>query len=835
MNANVNRNDFLFFQNEVYKDLKELEMKINEKINVITSNINSNRETSDNHYQKFGEKISQMIKMIETSEERLKINEQIRSFQKKIDDFLCMNKAKTTSLEREINKITFKYDKIFLDNLTVPGIIGTACPFQNLSSFIEYANKKIKELVVEKTKQNTDLSSYKEKLEALIGAFNNQIKNVENKFAEFCNKTFENYDKNCNERNNALEEKIQNMRVENGKYSYDLIEKTNELKIKWEKLQNFQDEIYNKFNRELAKHVHMNNNLCKIFNSQRDEFKLLKSRFTELSEFIKDVRFRNNINNANNANNFNNLNNNNYNHETEFEKKVKFRNMSRRINFNLRQKLNTNDKNDNSLDEINKKFDYLDANKEHNFNQSYSDIFDNSHYNNKYKHKNNLIINKPMNLRKISSTLKNYFNQNKEYKTSKNKNNIFSNFIDNKKDYKSENENNIEDNKIKESEEDELKLKSILKKRKALLTAKNIIKKSTNMILTIDDKNNKNNQNESFNLETKQKFVNKSYKILPLLSLKNRSLTSMNNNKSRNNDINVKLNDEINSKGNRRRSLLLQFNNNLKMEKLDNDFENNKGGSNNNLKTYTSESKDLFYYHSNFEMPTLSLNEIENNLNSSFNKNFQKKKNNINININETNNINNLNTLSSKDEIKIKNKNFSNNDNSLINNEHNFNFENDNKLVGGNFSFLTNIKESPNAKMKNQTNINELNIKFDLLNKKINKTNKRLNETYRELDIKINRLYKYMKKKFGDLTGRLFFKETNNYNFFNSHISPNKILTTTNYIMPIPEKKRPINSNDNDKNINKKNYFSPNNLKTISSFKSIVNKIEPYLIKKFKT
>ena len=78
MNANVNRNDFLFFQNEVYKDLKELEMKINEKINVITSNINSNRETSDNHYQKFGEKISQMIKMIETSEERLKINEQIK-------------------------------------------------------------------------------------------------------------------------------------------------------------------------------------------------------------------------------------------------------------------------------------------------------------------------------------------------------------------------------------------------------------------------------------------------------------------------------------------------------------------------------------------------------------------------------------------------------------------------------------------------------------------------------------------------------------------------------------------------------------------------------------
>ena len=80
MNINVNRNDFLFFQNEVYKDLKELEFKLNEKLNTITSNINSNKEISDNNYQKFTEKISQMITMIETSEERLKIDEKIYRF-----------------------------------------------------------------------------------------------------------------------------------------------------------------------------------------------------------------------------------------------------------------------------------------------------------------------------------------------------------------------------------------------------------------------------------------------------------------------------------------------------------------------------------------------------------------------------------------------------------------------------------------------------------------------------------------------------------------------------------------------------------------------------------
>ena len=55
----------------------------------------------------------------------------------------------------------------------------------------------------------------------------------------------------CNERNDLVEEKVQNMRIENGKYSFDLIQRTNELKIKWDKIQSIQDDIYRRFNEEL--------------------------------------------------------------------------------------------------------------------------------------------------------------------------------------------------------------------------------------------------------------------------------------------------------------------------------------------------------------------------------------------------------------------------------------------------------------------------------------------------------------------------------------------------------------------------------------------------------
>ena len=858
MNTNVSRNDFLFFQNEVFKDIKNLEKKLNEKIANLSSSIDSNKESSDDSYQKFTEKISQIIDMVQSSEERLKIDEQLSSFKKKVDDGLLTNKAKITALEKEINKITFKYDKIFLDNMSVPGVIGTACPFQNLSSFIEYVNKKIKELLIEKTKHNTDMSSYKERLETIIGSFNKQINNIEKQFIEFCNNSFKEYEKRCNDRNNLVEEKVQNMRIENGKYSFDLIQKTNELKIKWDKIQSIQDDIYNRFNEELVKHVDTSNNLCKVFNSQRDEFKLLKSRFTELSEFIKDVRFRNNL--------YNNQN------ETEYEKKVKFRNISKRINFNLKQKLDINDKKDNSLDKINE-IAPSQNNNENTLNQSFISTENNKTNVNRYRQKSGITLNKPMNLGNVSSTLKNYFNQNKEYKTPKYKNiRIFSKFADTKMGYKSEKEkikNNLKKNsensrnQIKKSEkekdyfssEDDNKQikKPILKKRQFLKSARNILKKKTNLILVMKDENDeKNNNEEEKVLNTNQNFV-KSSKFLPLIDLNKKSIDKAKTidtfsiKKSRNQLLNIKL-KSIKNKGSKRKSVINEINNNFKIEKLGNNIENKnkKSCSTKDLKELLSDKNNtnnfiVFNTPKGFgsKIPSLSINKIENIINSIINTNNDKNDR-INNNMNPKKNYNtknsqtegdNVNVKLPKEKIKIKTLDFSN-ENSLSNNN-----EADNKVIKKNkFSFLTNpnIKQIPDQNY-NTIDTNDISINLSSLNKRINRTNKKMNEVYQDLDIKIDKLYKYVKRSFGELTGRLFYNETHKEKLFNINISPKTIFTTSKFVIPIPEKdKKMMVSKEIDRIIKEKKFYSPKFMTKIDSYKSIVNHIEPFLIKKFK-
>ena len=878
---NVSRNDFLFFQNEVFQDMKNLEKNINEKINNMITNMNSYKDTSDMNYKIFTEKISEMMGIIDSTDEKATINTRLSSFQNQMDDILFLTKSRLNSFESQINDISFKYDKIFLDNLTVPCIVGVSCPFKNMAAYIDYSYKKIKELLTDKSKQNTDMKSYKERLEILIASFGTQIRGAQSKFGDYCKNCFKDYEKNSKERYDLLEEKINSIRIENGKYTYDLIKKTDELKIDWEKLQKIKEEIFKRFDEEINKYSHTNNNLCKVFNSQRDEFKIIKGRLTELSDFIKDVRFRNNINNLHTE------------VETKYEKKVKFKNMSKRINFRLKQKNSIGDDKSLSFEDLNKN----DNNNEGKFNKTYSNLIVNKINNKenegeereekeekvekeekeeKQKKKKELIVHKPLILNNVHSTIKDYFNQNKEYKTIKHKH-LLSKFVNNKTKVKfllsdkNEKENNDKNSESKNfsSEEDEDKKSNIayenfrknnrifsnLKENKSNNNLKidkfninldkiNKVKSSTQIRLikespnffTIDtSRNNRKNSdtNKIISFDDISDNNNNNNNIKKLLY--NELISNKNNIQVETNDNNI-LNDSstrtlkivsiYNNKNNDNISRL----NSIKSIKLDNLYINqNKYSNISNKKDLRIDlpspenirPKELISSKSQNELQHLSIKQIENIVNSIINK---KIKSNSFIN------------FSPKD----KNKIYSNQNS--INSDMNSNQENTTKnLLVKNFSFSTNQNSKQSSPLDNYNNnlieIKEINLNLNLLNQKIIKTNKRMIQIYQNIDIKINEMYKQMMKLFGDFTGKMFFQKYSKQNIFNSKNSPKTIYTSSNFSIPIsnPEESKNKTFQDNDKNkLNtKKKFYSPRESK-VESFKSIVDRIEPYLIKKFK-
>ena len=214
-------------------------------------------------------------------------------------------------------------------------MIGKGCKYPNLKTFYELTDKNILEFQIYRDKNDIDLEKYKTKIKTLIEQFKLQIDSSKNSYFSFCNEKITDTKNKIEDQIKFIDERISNMRMDNGKYAYDLIKKTEELKEKIYTINNITSIVDDKLKEETKKFQKYNNELIKTFDSQKEEFKIIKVRFTELSEFIKDIRFMRNIKkNLNNIKEFD---------SASFLKNSKL--LSKKINFNKNQKITEEEEN----------------------------------------------------------------------------------------------------------------------------------------------------------------------------------------------------------------------------------------------------------------------------------------------------------------------------------------------------------------------------------------------------------------------------------------------------------------------------------------------------------
>ena len=295
MNNDKTRNDFIFFQNEILGDVKKIESKLMEKMSQTVSFVETQSEKYDNKLKDLTNKYDLISKEINEHNKIQKYEEMLQLFQRKMEELISRVEIKLNILEKDFRDTRFKYDTIISNNLLVPGLIGNSCPYINLRPFLEYTNQKICELSKSKDKHAIDYKKYKEKLEILISQNNTQFEIAEKKFSDFCNEGFDQCDKICKDRMNIIEKRIESLRIENGKYAYELKQKAEEIQIDWERLNKIENTINKKCKEEWNKYSEFVDIINNKFDKNNNEFYLIKKKFAELSEFIKDIRFRNNM------------------------------------------------------------------------------------------------------------------------------------------------------------------------------------------------------------------------------------------------------------------------------------------------------------------------------------------------------------------------------------------------------------------------------------------------------------------------------------------------------------------------------------------------------------
>ena len=283
------------FQDEILSFFKERDKYYTDLISKYKNQI----EISEKNYENLANHLKLNYKEILSSQaslnNRLDKFNTYDAFVAKTNDNLTSHEIRINNLREDYTRTVQKYDKIYLDNLELPGYIGRCAKYKNCQLFFEDVIKEINKFNNYKEKNNIDLKTYKEKLEFSIKTFRNLLNNNNDAQIKYINKLNE---KNLDESKNMVDNlstRVMELRIENSKHSLELINKTNELKQEMEKIKEMKGELLNEFYNKIDDFKIETNKTVNSFNEFKNEYAIIRKKFLELAEFIKDIRFRKNL------------------------------------------------------------------------------------------------------------------------------------------------------------------------------------------------------------------------------------------------------------------------------------------------------------------------------------------------------------------------------------------------------------------------------------------------------------------------------------------------------------------------------------------------------------
>ena len=287
---NITKNDMRFFQNDLLTDLKKLELQINSKVSNINQTLSTKTNEYDSKINKIFENINELISQIAERKFDNERVEELLGMKNKFAEQIIENQSRISIIDKNLEDSIFKYDKIILDNLQVPGIIGISCKFKNCRMFFETVYNELKLNQKFKEEEQNIFKVFQEKVDNRIFKLENELNKIHQNINHVCQTKFEKYFSKMEQRLEITEGIVHASRIENSKYAQDLIQASTSLKIQWDKLENIKNEIYEKFREELDIFKKLVDSTNRNYYNQDNEFKIFKQRFTQLTEYLKDFK-----------------------------------------------------------------------------------------------------------------------------------------------------------------------------------------------------------------------------------------------------------------------------------------------------------------------------------------------------------------------------------------------------------------------------------------------------------------------------------------------------------------------------------------------------------------
>ncbi len=286
----------------------------------------------ENKISNLNEKWNRLFEDINTMKVK---NEKTEYLENKMIDFqnlIGQHDIRINNLIKDLNDACYKYDKMFLNNLQVPGQIGDCCKWKNLKEYLMYTMKEFNLLDAYKQKNQMNFQSYKDKLDLITGKLNNQVDNFLKTSFEYTTNKIEDIKKELNFQLDLINSQLPKLSLENSNFVKVLNQEISDLRKERENLKQLQIDFQIQLNNHFEQISLKEKETIQKIGEYKLEFTKIKKNFTQLSEFIKDVRFRRNINDDEMMNNqinklVTNLKKNDEENGGEKKNKKKFKNV----------------------------------------------------------------------------------------------------------------------------------------------------------------------------------------------------------------------------------------------------------------------------------------------------------------------------------------------------------------------------------------------------------------------------------------------------------------------------------------------------------------------------
>ena len=289
--------EMLHFKDEVLKDMKILKREIFDKYETDSSVVSEKILNIENKINSINQKIAELSLFLNKDSANNIMNHMttFTEFKNKTKESLLTMEIKINNIDKELKNNIYRIDNILSDSVIYPAIIGRTSKFKTFHQMLDYILSQISQNATYREKNTLDLNSYKKKLETLIQSFQVQKDSLINITNKSINKKAEETEEKFESLIKLYDERLQETRAQNSEYMKNMEHTLNQVRGRMGEFKEYKDNIVEKLNEEKKVIKDENEKTQHIFTGYKKEFNLLKEKFTQLSEFIKDVRFRVNI------------------------------------------------------------------------------------------------------------------------------------------------------------------------------------------------------------------------------------------------------------------------------------------------------------------------------------------------------------------------------------------------------------------------------------------------------------------------------------------------------------------------------------------------------------